>query len=78
MTSKQIHTNTIKKALLVKAILDEHYEPGNQAKMIAGVWRTKIVKVYPISYRTLMRYLRIAEKAQKTGNYENNNQLQLF
>lgn len=61
LPQKKIHANTIKKAVLVKQMLDEHYEAGNQAKMMAGVLRTKINKVYPMSYRTLQRYINIAK-----------------
>ena len=71
---KKTHTNTIKKALLVKEILDEHYEAGNQAKMMAGVWRSKISKVYPMSYRTLQRYIKLANDPP----LQNTNQLSLF
>ena len=72
--SQQSHTNTIKKALLVKQMLDEHYEAGNQSKMMAGILRTKISKVYPMSYRTLLRYLKIA----KTQTEKSSTQLTLF
>ncbi|MEO6176793.1 MAG: hypothetical protein ABIP27_16700 [Flavobacterium circumlabens] len=72
--SKQSHDNTIKKALLVKQMLDEHYEAGNQSKMMAGILRTKISKVYPMSYRTLQRYLVIAKKQTA----QSANQLTLF
>jgi hypothetical protein len=72
--AKQSHSNTIKKALLVKQMLDEHYEAGNQSKMMAGILRTKISKVYPMSYRTLQRYLIIA----KTQTEKTATQLTLF
>jgi hypothetical protein len=72
--SKNYQPNTIKKALLVKQMLDEHYEAGNQSKMMAGCLRTKISKVYPISYRTLQRYLKIA----KSHTQQTVNQLTLF
>jgi hypothetical protein len=60
LSQNKIHPNTIKKAFLAKQMLTEHYEAGNQAKMMAGVLRTKINKVYPMSYRTLQRYVKIA------------------
>lgn len=74
LPQKKIHANTIKKAVLVKQMLDDHYEAGNQAKMMAGVLRTKINKVYPMSYRTLQRYLKIANSHAKTVS----DQLTLF
>lgn len=54
--------NLLKKAQLVVDLLKEHYEEGNQAKMCAGVLRTKISKVYPISYRTLQRYIKLVNE----------------
>lgn len=54
--------NLLKKARLVVNLLNEHYEEGNQAKMCAGVLRTKISKVYPISYRTLQRYKKLIKE----------------
>lgn len=74
LPQKNIHPNTIKKAFLIKQMLDENYEAGNQAKMKAGVLRTKINKVYPMSYRTLQRYLNIA----KSYSQPSSNQLTLF
>lgn len=55
-------------------MLDENYEAGNQAKMMAGVLRTKINKVYPMSYRTLQRYINIANSYSKPAS----DQLTLF
>ena len=71
---KKIHPNTIKKAILVKQMLDDNYEEGNQAKMMAGVLRTKINKVYPMSYRTLQRYINIAKSHAEAAS----EQLTLF
>jgi hypothetical protein len=62
-SAKQIkNENLLKKARLVVSLLNEHYEEGNQAKMRAGVLRTKISKVYPISYRTLQRYIKLVKE----------------
>ena len=74
LSQKKIHPNTIKKAFLVKQMLDDNYEAGNQAKMMAGVLRTKINKVYPMSYRTLQRYINIANSYTQTTS----DQLTLF
>lgn len=57
-----VNENLLKKARLVVNLLNEHYEEGNQAKMCAGVLRTKISKVYPISYRTLQRYIKLVKE----------------
>jgi len=66
------YSNTVKRALIIKSIVDAHYEEGNQAKSLAGVYRKYIRKIYPMSYRTLLRYL---ELANKTIDNENTNQL---
>lgn len=71
------HPNTIKKALLIKELVMQEYEPGNQSKCIAGIWRKTISKTHPMSYRTLMRYLRLAKKVSAHEN-NSNNQLTLF
>ncbi|MCV9934531.1 hypothetical protein OIU80_19800 [Flavobacterium sp. LS1R47] len=68
------HQNTIKKALLVTELLDQNYEQGNQAKMMHGVLRSKISKVYPMSYRTLQRYVKLARNLPEVKQ----NQLTLF
>lgn len=52
----------------IKEIVEEaqsHYEPGNQAKCYAAVWRKHIYPRYRISYNTLLRYLAIAENGYK-------------
>ena len=47
-----------------------HYEPGNQAKCYAAVWRNHIYPRYRISYNTLLRYLTIAENGYKEATSE--------
>jgi len=55
-----MHPNTMKRAMLVKKIVDEHYEPGNQARCLKAVWRHYVCKVYPCSLATYYRYMDLA------------------
>lgn len=52
----------------IKEIVEEAqslYEPGNQARCYAAVWRKHIYPRHRISYNTLLRYLAIAENGYK-------------
>jgi hypothetical protein len=55
-----MHKNTVKKAKLIKAIVDEHYEPMSHRNSLRDIWRNKVVKVYPISEATFYRLVEYA------------------
>jgi hypothetical protein len=55
-----MHTNRIKRALLVKQIVDENFEPGSHRGSMLDVYRRKVSKQFPISEPTFYRYMEIA------------------
>jgi len=55
-----MHANTWQRALLIKHIVDEHYEPYNQSKCMVQVWRAYVVKTYPCSLSTFYRLVHLA------------------
>ncbi len=58
--------STDKKELLIYNLIQEHYERGNQRKMIKNIWRIYIYPMYGISYRSVMRYMSENRKRGKT------------
>lgn len=61
------HKNTIERALLVQALVDEHYEPGRQDRCKTWIWRNVVRHEYPMSLVTYYRLLSLAKKHKKTG-----------
>lgn len=51
------HKSTIKRAEAVKAVLDQHYEPGRQDRSKVWVFRHFIRPQFAISQRTFFYYL---------------------
>lgn len=54
-----MHESTKKRMLHIGEEVLSKFEPGNQRKSIANIWRLEIYPKYGISYSTLMRYLTI-------------------
>lgn len=50
--------NVLKRIQKVQEIMKEHYEPGNQRKSQIQVLRNILSKSYPMSERTLRRYMK--------------------
>ena len=50
--------NVLKRIQKVQEIMKEHYEPGNQRKSQIQVLRNILNKSYPMSERTLRRYMK--------------------
>lgn len=55
-----MHINRKKKAFLIKAIVDEHYQPNSHKGSLRDIWRNHVVKVYPMSEVTFYRYIEYA------------------
>jgi hypothetical protein len=55
-----MRASTDKHAATIKKIVDENYEPGNQARCKLAIYRTKIFPIYGISERTFWRYIQQA------------------
>lgn len=66
-----ISENTIKKALMVKEIVDQYYEPERLDRSMVNIYRKHVIKVYPISERTFWRLLKIANTVLKSRGQHN-------
>ncbi|MDR2652800.1 MAG: hypothetical protein LBC68_10910 [Prevotellaceae bacterium] len=53
--------NAIERAIIVRQIVEQYYEAGNQAKSKIQIYRNVIRKLYPISESTFWRYLKIKD-----------------
>lgn len=49
--------NVLKRIIIVKQIVDKYYEPGNQSKSKASVYRKVVRDMYPMSEVTFRRYM---------------------
>jgi len=58
-----MNANTINKAMLVHALVEQYYEPGNQSRCRLWVFMNYIKPVYPMSERTFWWYMKIAKEA---------------
>lgn len=54
------HKNYKERAMLVKAIVDEHYEPHSQRNCMYDIFLRYVCKVYPMSVRTFYRMMKYA------------------
>lgn len=56
-----MHASTRKKAEVIRAIVDQYYEPGRQDRCKLWVYRNIVARQTGISERTFFRYLNIDE-----------------
>jgi hypothetical protein len=69
--------NTLRRIAIVQDIMKKNYEPGNQSKCQRQVLRNILMKCYPISERTMRRYMKVdiskelaADKPKDDGQME--------
>lgn len=51
------YKSTLFRIELIKKITAENYEPGNQSKCYAAIWRSKIFPQFGICYDTYLHYI---------------------
>lgn len=51
------HRNTLKRIELVCRLVKMYYEPGRRDRCYKEVWRRYVYPVYPMCYRTFLRYI---------------------
>lgn len=56
--------STIRRAEMVKEIVEQYYEPGRQDRCKLWVYRTFIYKRFGISQRTFFSYLKLVSEPQ--------------
>ncbi|MCR4558714.1 MAG: hypothetical protein K5685_01385 [Bacteroidales bacterium] len=54
-----MHPNTIKRALIIKHLVDDFYEQGNQSRCMLQAYRLVVKKYYPCSIATFYRYIEL-------------------
>lgn len=57
MSEIKRNKNVLRRIAIVQEIVNEHYEPGNQSKSQVQVLRNVLMKCYPMSERSLRRYM---------------------
>lgn len=55
-----MHENARTKMELVRNLAEKFYEPGRQDRCWRQVWKRHIYPVYPMCYRTFLRYIRVS------------------
>lgn len=58
------HINTLKRIERVAEITEKHYEIGRLDRCYKEVWRRYVNPVYPMSYRTYLRYVQTNYKKE--------------
>ena len=72
----KIHENMQLRIKNVCKIVQEHYEVGNQQKCYKAVWRKHVYPVYPMCYRTFLKYVNYSPRNSYPA--ENKSRLILF
>lgn len=55
-----MHNNIKNRAMLVKRMVDERYQPQSHKGSMLDIYRNHVVKIYPMSQQTFYRYMRYA------------------
>lgn len=58
------HKNTLRRIEQVAMLTARHYEAGRLDRCYKAVWRKYIYPVYPMDYRTYLRYLGVNYKRE--------------
>ena len=58
------HENTLRRIEHVARMTNLHYEAGRLDRCYKAVWRKYIYPVYPMDYRTYLRYLNVNYKRE--------------
>lgn len=59
-----MHPNRVEMARRISYIVNQYHERGNHRRSLPKVWRKYVYPVYPISFRTMMNYLRIVREGE--------------
>jgi hypothetical protein len=57
MSEVKKNKNVLRRIAIVQGIVNEHYKPGDQSKSQVQVLRNVLMKCYPMSERSLRRYM---------------------
>lgn len=53
------HINTLLRAKCIQDLARQYYEQGNYSKCYYQVWRVHIYPIYPMGYRTFLKYMKM-------------------
>lgn len=70
MTKRKRHKSTLARAEKVKALTEQHYEAGNQAKCYKAVWHHYIEPEFGICYRTYLNMLGLSPDDEQPSDTE--------
>lgn len=68
MSGTKRNKNVLRRIAIVQDLVNQHYEPGNQRKSQVQVLRYVLMKCYPMSERTLRRYMKVNVKKELEKN----------
>ena len=54
--------NYIRRARLVKQIVDSHYEPGSHRGCLRYIWRVHVNPIYPMSESTFYHMISVVQR----------------
>ena len=57
------HINTLLRAQCIQALAKQYYEQGNYSKCYFRVWQRHIRPIYPMCYRTFLKYMKMDTKS---------------
>ena len=81
---KKRYRSTKKRIKAIVAIVNEEYQPGDQSRCYAAIWRRRVWPEYGVCYKTFLSYLGVPpseleeEPGPSTGSGDDPNQLSLF
>lgn len=84
MGRKKRYNSTKKRMKAIIAIVEAEYQPGDQSRCYAAIWRRRILPEFGLCYKTFLSYLGVPpseleeEPDPSTGSGTAHNQLSLF
>ena len=70
------HKNTLLRIKKVCELTQQHYEPGRQDRSYKSVWRKFVYPIYPMHYRTYLKYINTPLPKEKEPDDPNQTRLQ--
>lgn len=80
MGTRKRYRSTKKRMKAIVEIVKAEYQPGDQSRCYAAIWRNRILPVYGICYKTFLSYLGVppSELEDDPAEGEDSSQLSLF
>ena len=76
---KKRYSSTKKRIKSVIAIVEAEYQPGDQSRCYAAIWRRRILPEFGICYKTFLSYLGVPpSELEEEPEKADPNQLSLF